>query len=113
MLDSLARVLKLSEDERRYMHTLAYGHTSVAPAERTEQEGVDLIRGVVATTANGAEPVYAPDRFCDVYAWNQAAVEWYTDFGKIPYEQRNMLLWMLTDPLARNASWTGSTTSPM
>ena len=107
VLDSLARVLVLSEDERRYMHTLAYGHTSVAPPERTEQDGVDLLRRVVAVAANGTDPVYAPDRFCDVHAWNDAAAEWYTDFGRLPDGQRNMLLWMLTDPLAqeRFADW--------
>ncbi|MFC0547804.1 helix-turn-helix transcriptional regulator [Kutzneria chonburiensis] len=101
VLDSLARVLLLGEDERRYMHTLAYGHTSVSAAEQSRQEREELLRGVVDITDTGTAPVYAGDRFCDVLAWNQAAKEWYTDFGKIPAERRNMLLWMLSDPQAQ------------
>ncbi|WP_420704785.1 MmyB family transcriptional regulator [Kutzneria chonburiensis] len=94
-------MLLLGEDERRYMHTLAYGHTSVSAAEQSRQEREELLRGVVDITDTGTAPVYAGDRFCDVLAWNQAAKEWYTDFGKIPAERRNMLLWMLSDPQAQ------------
>ena len=34
-------------------------------------------------------------------AWNRAATVYYTDFGKLPPQRRNMIHWLLTAPEAR------------
>jgi hypothetical protein len=52
--------------------------------------------------ASSPHPFYAGNQYADVLAWNQAAVHWYTDFAALPPGNRNMLWWMLTDPLARS-----------
>ncbi|NUR88269.1 MAG: helix-turn-helix domain-containing protein [Nonomuraea sp.] len=102
VLDSLARVLDLSEDERRYMHTLAHGQVANPQPlyERDPPEG--LVRHLVTQLGQNDYPVYATDVYCDLIAWNQASAEWYDDWSAWPAEQRNMLRWMLVSPTARD-----------
>jgi len=101
VLDSLARVLELTEDERRYIYLLANGQ--LPPLSTTEYEGVDrkLLQRVVDVVGNVEYPVYVGDVYGDVVAWNPVAASWYTDFGRLPAGRRNMLWWMLTAPEAR------------
>lgn len=81
VLDSLARVLDLSEDERRYMHTLAHGQVvNPQPLEAEEARG-GTMRRVVGLMGDNLYPVYATDVYCDLIAWNDAAAEWYDDWG--------------------------------
>jgi transcriptional regulator with XRE-family HTH domain len=101
VLDSLARVLRLSEDERRYVHSLAHGaviHTSPLDAEVSPQE---LIGQMIALFETSPYPVYAADHHCDLLGWNPAAHEWYDDWYALPPEERNILRWMLCSPVAR------------
>jgi transcriptional regulator with XRE-family HTH domain len=101
VLDSLARVLQLSEDERRYMHVLVYGRPPHAlPIEPPEPIG-ELIRRLVELVGQGPQPIYAFDEVCDLIAWNEAATEWYTDFAKMAKGRRNMVWWQVTSPEAR------------
>jgi transcriptional regulator with XRE-family HTH domain len=101
VLDSLARVLDLSEDERRYMHTLAHGQVvNPQPLEAEEARG-GTMRRVVGLMGDNLYPVYATDVYCDLIAWNDAAAEWYDDWGAWPPEHRNMLRWLLVSPTAR------------
>jgi transcriptional regulator with XRE-family HTH domain len=100
VLDSLARVLRLSEDERRYMHILAYGEIIRPEPLTTELSGDDLVRQTVATTNSSEYPVYAANKYADLIAWNYAATEWYEDWSKFPEPQRNIVYWMLTSPVA-------------
>jgi len=114
VLDALARVLMLSEDERRYLHLLALGRpplpspsTQVGPRE--EPAVVALPRRLVLGLGIGAFPVYAANSRADVLAWNQATSDWFTDFGRLPAHQRNMVWWMFTRPEARArfVDWSG------
>jgi transcriptional regulator with XRE-family HTH domain len=101
VLDSLARALRLTEDERRYLHNLAHGagtHPSRLPAEVS---AIDLIRQVVAQFEESPCPVYAADQYCDLLAWNRAACEWYDDWNAMPVQERNILRWMLVSPAAQ------------
>jgi transcriptional regulator with XRE-family HTH domain len=101
VLDSLARVLRLSEDERRYMHSLAHGaEIHVAPLD-TDVPAIELIKQVVALFDDSPYPVYAANHYCDLVGWNRAAREWYDDWGALPPEERNILRWMLLSPVAR------------
>ena len=107
VLNSIARVLKLTEDERRYMHTLAFGHV-VQPGELdNDMSSDDLLRQIVAMTGDLPYPVYAANVYCDLIAWNHAATQWYGDWGALPSGECNLLRWMLTHPAARErlADW--------
>ncbi|MEV1198740.1 helix-turn-helix transcriptional regulator [Microbispora rosea] len=111
VLDSLARVLGLSEDERAYIHRLAFGQ---APAEAPygfDESAEKLVSQVVEVAGHGPFPLYAGNRYGDVVAWNRAAADWYTDFGALPRPRRNILWWMLTEPEARKrlVNWADDT----
>ncbi|ROP35199.1 helix-turn-helix transcriptional regulator [Saccharothrix texasensis] len=101
VLDRLAQALCLTEDERRYVHTLALGHV-VDPRPLDDDVSADeVVRQVVARHEDSPYPVYASDWRSDVSAWNPAAAEWYDDWGALPREERNLLRWTLTSPRAK------------
>lgn len=98
VLDSLAVVLRLSEDERRYLHSLVRG----APGAPLAAEiPADLIRQLTASFEDSPYPVYVADHRCDLLAWNPAAVEWYDDWSVSPPGERNLMRWLLFSPNAR------------
>jgi transcriptional regulator with XRE-family HTH domain len=107
VLDSLARVLGLTEDERRYLHRLAHGHTGRPRPLADEATAEEIVQQLVATAADSPYPVYATNTYGDLSAWNQAATVYYSDFGKLPPQHRNMIHWLLTAPEARQrlADW--------
>ena len=100
VLDSLSRVLGLTEDERRYMHLLALGHAPADSVEKATATSEELWR-LIDVIGAGDEPVYVGNQYADMLAWNDAVTRWYTDFGRLPDPRRNMLWWMLTAPEAR------------
>lgn len=108
VLDSLARVLQLTEDERQYLHLLALGRVentlSVQPPEETNPLVADLVRLVGDTPY----PLYAIDFAGEVIAWNDACREWYDDWSGLVGIERNMCWWMLMNPRAREriVDWT-------
>lgn len=102
VLESLANVLRLTEDERRYIHSLA--HTAAGHAASPLDADVsanDLVRQIVAQFEDSPYPVYAGNHRCDITMWNRAACEWYEDWGAMPVEERNILHWLLFSPIAR------------
>lgn len=101
MLGSLARVLRLTEDERRYLHTLAHGAAGPPRPLVGDVTAEQLVRGLVQTAEHSPFPVYGLDVYCDLIAWNRAATTYYTDFAQLPEGGRNMLRWLLQAPEAR------------
>jgi transcriptional regulator with XRE-family HTH domain len=101
VLDSLATVLRLNDDERRYVHNLAHGSIFQITPLRAEVSAGDLIREVVALLDESPFPAYAANHYCDLLAWNRAACEWYDDWGALPPDNRNIMRWMLLSPVAR------------
>ncbi|PPK65447.1 helix-turn-helix transcriptional regulator [Actinokineospora auranticolor] len=107
VLDSLARVLRMSEDERRYMHVLAHGQVTKpgpltpAPAAR------DMLRSTMTIFEHHHLPVYAGDHRGDLLEWNKAATTYYEDWSAYPPRERNIVRWMLLAPQAkaRLADW--------
>ncbi len=98
VLDSLANVLMLTAEERRYLHLLALGR---APAGQIRVASPDdELWTLVRAVGNGQHPVYIGNEYGDVLAWNEATAHWFTDFHRYPRERRNMLWWLLTDPEA-------------
>jgi transcriptional regulator with XRE-family HTH domain len=102
VLDSIARVLRLTEDERRYVHTLAYGQIIWSEPLNVDLSSRDVLGQLVAVYQESPYPVYVGDHCSDLIAWNHAATEWYDDWSQLPSGHRNMLRWMLTSPTARD-----------
>jgi transcriptional regulator with XRE-family HTH domain len=99
VLASLARVLRLTQDERRHLVELARrGSTENLTAETSAEELVELL---VEAAADSPFPAYGADLYCNIIACNAATAEYYTDFESRPPDQRNMMRWLLTDPEAK------------
>jgi transcriptional regulator with XRE-family HTH domain len=101
VLDSLARVLRMSEDERRYLHVLALGQVSRPEPLQTAATGRGLLIRALELVQDSPYPAYAGDHRGDLLAWNQAATQWYEDWGRDPVAERNIVRWMLLSPLAK------------
>lgn len=111
VLEALARVLQLSEDERHYLRLLA---SRTAGPERplpADVPGEVLIRQLVELNEDNPYPVYAADVSCDLIAWNPAAEHYYGGFGTAPPADRNVLRWLLFDDDARRrlSQWAADT----
>ncbi len=101
VLDSLARVLQLSEDERRYIHILMHGHVPANWPIQDDTPFRELFRQIVTLADQSSFPVYSLDRACEVVAWNTATTEWLEDWGSVPPAERNFMLWLFCSPKAR------------
>ncbi|MET0133019.1 MAG: helix-turn-helix transcriptional regulator [Kibdelosporangium sp.] len=95
VLDSLADVLQLNEDERQYVHQLALGHVKTVRQIRPDTNIASLVVDLVHSAGHAQYPAYAINYLADVIAWNDAAAEWYTDWGSLHGLERNMVWWML------------------
>lgn len=101
VLDSIGRVLRLTEDERRYLHILAFGHVVAARPLGDEVQVTDMVRQVIEMVDNHPYPAYAGNRATDLIAWNKAAADWYDDWSRLPEKDQNFMLWLLTEEKAR------------
>lgn len=101
VLDALARVLLLTEDERRYLHLLASRTPDVERPLLADLSGEEIIRQLVEQNESNPCPVYAADVTCDLIAWNPAATSYYGDFDVAEPAGPNMLRWLLFDDDAR------------
>jgi transcriptional regulator with XRE-family HTH domain len=110
VLDSLARVLGLTEDERRYMHLLARHHVLKPRPLVSDLTAEEIVRQLVQTAENSPYPTYGVNIYCDLIAWNRAATTYYTDFSRLPGDPPNMLRWMLSaEARERILDWTDDT----
>ncbi len=94
-VDALARALRLDRAERAHLRHLARGHDR-APFAR--EDVPDTIRHLLEGLPH---PAYVTGLRWDVLAWNAAAAELLCDFAAVPEAERNILLFMFTDPRAR------------
>ncbi|HKN99015.1 MAG TPA: helix-turn-helix transcriptional regulator [Pseudonocardiaceae bacterium] len=101
VLDSLADVLQLDEDERQYLHQLALGHVETVRPVMLPSAINSLVSDLVSAANQPQYPVYAINYAADVIAWNDAAARWYTDWGRLRGLDRNIVWWMLTSGEAR------------
>jgi transcriptional regulator with XRE-family HTH domain len=100
VLDSLARALRLSPDERSYLYEIAR-RSSGGRQQESADAPAELIDRVVALHADSPFPVYASNRYIDIISWNRAACEWYDDWSAMADADRNLVHWMLVSPVAR------------
>ena len=93
-VDALARALRLSKVEHAHLRALTRN-----PGRRAfVRESVpEAIRRVVESLN---QPAYVTGRRWDVLAWNKAAEEVFA-FSRLPEEDRNILIIILTKPATR------------
>ncbi len=94
-VDALARALRLGKVEHAHLRALARSGDRRVFIRESVPEG---IRRLVETLE---QPAYVTGRRWDVLAWNAAAADILTDFGRLAEEDRNILAYVLTDPDAR------------
>ena len=104
VLESLARTLRLTPDERRYLFTLALRHEPTEAAPYDEELSPALLRLVESLDPH---PAYIMGRRWDLLAWNRAAALVFSFDTPMPPHTRNMMWRLFTNPLlrARNPDW--------
>lgn len=95
-IDALAHALRLSKVEHAHLRSLARNAGRAAFSRESVPEAV---RHLVERLN---QPAYVTGRRWDILAWNAAAIEVFTDFGRLIEEDRNILIYVLTDPNARH-----------
>lgn len=94
-IEALGQALRLNAVEQRHLRSLARNGRR-APFAR---EAVpDILQRVVTGLS---QPAYVTGQRWDVLAWNASAADLIADFANFPIEDRNILVYMLTDPAAR------------
>jgi hypothetical protein len=101
-IDALARALRLTKTEHAHLRALARNAERRSFCRETVPDSLlRLIRSL-------NQPAYITGRRWDILAWNDAAAALFGDFGRVAEADRNILLYMLTDPQARGlfgATW--------
>ena len=105
VLETLARALRLDEDQQAYMYEIA-GKVDALPRRRRNVQKIRpaarrLLDQLVDT------PALVLGRRLHVLDWNQAAAALFTDFSAIPEPERNYIRLMFTHPIVRglHATW--------
>ncbi len=100
-VDALARALRLGKAEHAHLRAIvrnpdrrAFARESVPDAIRRLVERLD-------------QPACVTGRRWDVLAWNKAAAAIFADFGRMDEADRNILLYMLTEPDTRRLFGSG------
>jgi len=97
VLASLARVLRLDDDQRTYMNELA---GTPAKSRRRAPQKVKPYLHRILNHLDVPAIVMTPTH--DVLAWNSLAVALMLDFGEIPERERNFVRLLFTDPRLRS-----------
>jgi transcriptional regulator with XRE-family HTH domain len=101
VLNSLSKVLRLNQGERTYLFLLASGQPPPQSEQAPDPWHAEAMHRFAGLIRDSDLPIISYDGYNDVTGWNAAAVHWYTDFRRLPPARRNLLLWQLTDPRAR------------
>ena len=100
-VDALARALRLGKAEHAHLRALTRG------ADRRPFVIESVPEAIRRMVAHLGQPAYVTGRRWDVLAWNDAASEIFA-FDRIPADDRNILLFMMTMPATRRlfgAGW--------
>jgi hypothetical protein len=97
MIGAISRALRLSDDERAYLHHLV-GETPGSPAGplRDVRPAVLNLLGRLDDT-----PALVCSATYDVLAWNPLAAALLGDFSALPADERNVIWRFFTNPAAR------------
>jgi transcriptional regulator with XRE-family HTH domain len=95
VLDSIARVLHLDEDQRAYMYELAGKHAARSRRPGSQKVRPQMLRVLEQLTDI---PAIIQTPHLSVLAWNPMAAALLVDFSKIPVHQRNYIRLLFTHP---------------
>ncbi|GAA5039570.1 helix-turn-helix domain-containing protein [Streptomyces siamensis] len=98
VLNRIARVLHLDNDQRERMYELADKDATRrrrCVAQKVQPQLRRLLHGLVDT------PAIVLGRRTDILAWNPLAAALITDFARIPAKKRNYVRLVFTDPAMR------------
>ncbi|MEU2334779.1 helix-turn-helix domain-containing protein [Streptomyces sp. NPDC013172] len=105
LLNEIAQVLRLNDDQRTYLIELA-AKENVRPATPADRQRVDtqLRRMLDDLTAT---PAFVIGRRTDILAWNRLAAALWTDFARYPEQERVFVRLLFTEPWMRElyADW--------
>ncbi|POX60432.1 transcriptional regulator [Streptomyces sp. Ru62] len=99
VLATLARALRLDDDQQRYLYEVAGRSDARAARPRPAQQVRPAMRRLLGQLRD--TPALILGRRLDILAWNQAATALYTDFAAVPADRRNYLRLLFTDPTIR------------
>ncbi|WP_228282661.1 helix-turn-helix domain-containing protein [Brevibacterium atlanticum] len=104
VLGALADVLKMDDDQRSYLFSLADKAPMRTPRRGTQKVVPQLQRVLDDLTTT---PAIVMGRRMDILAWNDLAAAMMVDFGAIPAAKRNYVRLLFTDPVMRTlyADW--------
>jgi transcriptional regulator with XRE-family HTH domain len=99
VLATLARALRLDEDQQAYLYRIA-GKTDDGPRRRqAAQRARPAVRHLLDQLT--ATPAIVLGKRMDIVAWNDSAAALYTDFARIPPAERNYVRLLFLDPVVR------------
>src|SRR5881397_3685032 len=108
VLASLARVLRLDDDQRTYLYEVAGTNPASAKSRRRAPQRVKphmqrVLDHITDTPAIVMTPTH------DILAWNELAAALMIDFGEVPERERNFMRLLFTDPRMRSLypDWEG------
>ncbi|GAA2474606.1 helix-turn-helix domain-containing protein [Streptomyces longisporus] len=103
LLSELARVLRLSEDQRAYLFELAGKNVRHRGSDRRQVD--PQLQRMLDDLSN--TPAFVIGRHTEVVGWNRLAAALFADFGKIPEPERLYLRLLITEPAMRRlyADW--------
>ncbi|MFD7776984.1 transcriptional regulator [Streptomyces sp. NPDC059753] len=105
LLEALAHVLHLNDDQRVYLFELA-AKAAPSTAQRAERQEVDhQVQRMLDDLSS--TPAFVIGRCTDVLAWNSLAAVVFTDFAAVPEERRSYIRLLFTDPAMQRlyADW--------
>jgi transcriptional regulator with XRE-family HTH domain len=106
VLDSLARTLQLSAEEKAHLFLLAGQTPPQHPVPQQEHVSPFLHKFL---EHQGSSPAYITGRRWDVLAWNRAACQIITNFAALPVKERNIVRLIFTNEEVRRrfVDWEG------
>ena len=99
VLASLARALRLTDDQRDYMYELAGTAAATKPRRRAPQRVKPHMQRILDHITDTPAIVMTPTH--DILAWNPLAAALMIDFSEVPEWERNFLRLIFTDPRMR------------
>jgi len=108
ILESLARVMRMSTEERNHLFLLAHQQLPQAKQMEFEKEKVNSVLQNLLDHLNDC-PAYITDSKWDVLAWNRAACIIFGDFSQMNNKERNAIWRCFMSPAYRNVmvDWEG------
>ncbi|WP_327138570.1 helix-turn-helix domain-containing protein (plasmid) [Streptomyces sp. NBC_01340] len=105
LLNEIAQVLRLNEDQRTYLFDLAAKESVRTPISGDRQQADTQLQRILDNLTG--TPAFVIGRRTDILAWNELAAALWTDFGRIPEQERVFIRLLFTEPWMRElyADW--------